>query len=77
MDLGGSPTRLSSIVLSFFFSFLVYKMRFEGNGNVKIILHLKGFHFTVKGIDFPFDRVLHVLPNEHDGVKYFPNFILI
>ena len=52
-------------------------MRFEGNGNVKIILHLKGFHFTVKGIDFPFDRVLHVLPNEHGGVKYFPNFILI
>ena len=30
----------------------------------------------VKGIDFPFDRVLHVLPNTHDNVKIFPNFIL-
>ena len=40
------------------------------------MLKLKGLNFTVKGNDFQFDRVLHVLPNTHQSVKYFPNFIL-
>ena len=39
-----------------------------------MILRVKGQNFTVKVNGFQFDRVLHVHPNTHQGVKYFPNF---
>ena len=41
-----------------------------------MIFHLKGLNFMIKTIDFQFDLVLHMLLNTHEGVKYFPNFIL-
>ena len=40
-----------------------------------MILRVKGQNFIVKVNGFQFDRVLHVHPNTHQGVKYFPNFI--
>ena len=40
-----------------------------------MILRVKGQNFTVKVNGFQFDRVLHVHPNTHQGVKYFLNFI--
>ena len=40
-----------------------------------MILWVKGKNFTVKVNGFQFDRVLHMHPNTHQGVKYFLNFI--